>query len=925
MLIAHLAVKKVLEWHHNHKSLGENVEMIRIVQYVAPLPKNKSFSIRVVQRHLACLQRYQQDLESQLNDLHATQCIDKEKKEVHVIPCQGNEGIEDWQARCQDVVDRFIKRLKDEKFVVPLEKKALMRPVIDDVIQNEPLVYIDYMEDKSTVYITGKPTEVNKVKKKLEDTCEGLANEKLSIPLDKKDLLHPVIDETIQNEQSLHFKYMEDKSIVFITGERSEVTRVKKHLEDICESLIDESFNVPLDKKDLMDPFIETIQNKRLLRIEYVKDMSIVFITGKQSKVIRVKKKLEDTCNSIVVKGKFPITSEKFYFLLNAVLLDNLLIEHPNVKASIDKDSRCIIMTGFINYCEQFKIDLSEINKTLQCVPVLLQNPFDQFIITQTGRKLLDYYAGKFILQSVTYYVDQTSKLFILGPRKSQAAIDALARKIKNNLRYMSIPFTVTFQKSLLDSAWVDFSNNLKESQLVQISYAKNKIEVIGDSQMCELARKAIQNFIAYQDVMVRRFALHSGQWRLIKLHLTKEWCKLECKYQKDNRVQLTLHDENPSITIEADVQVYKVVEEEIKTFLSMIVSSQPIMEKRHSVIDYFYSEAGKSAVRQIETDELSCVHISQLEDDNAALVSNDGVVIHASPGLKCDKVCIGFTNNLTITLYHGDITTLPVDVMVNATNLQLQHTRGVAEAISQAGGPCIQADSDAHLKSIGKMKEDEVIIMQEVGNLPCKRLIHVVSPTWVDGTHEELRLLNTVCTRALQKANHFQSISFPAIGCGSYEFPPIRCAKTMVEAVIKYSQSSTSSLISEVSFVVLDQDEVHCFGKIMRQLLLNVTCTPSLLKALTVPPTLTPETSQHTDDKAFTTEEGDNGFVIVRNKKDQSTHDNSTGTCDDHFLISKRNTASDFVPVQGNQEDYIELCSGELLKYPVSYNDLPM
>ena len=771
-----------------------------------------------------------------------------------------------------------------------------------------------------TIFITGKPTEVNKVKKQLEDACESLGNEKLTIPPDKKDLLHPIIDETIQNEQSLHFKYTEDKSIVFITGEQSEVARVKKHLEDIRESLIDESFNVPLDKKDLMDPFIESIQNKRLLRIEYVKDMSIVFISGKQSKVIRVKKKLEDTCKSIVVKGKFPVTSEKFYILLNAVL-PYLLIEHPNVQASIDKDNHSVIMTGFMNFCEQFQNDLSELSKTLQCVPVLLQDPFDQFIVTQTGRKLLDYYAGKFISQSVTHYIDQTSKLFVLGPRKSQAAIDALARKIKNNLRYMSIPFTVTFQKSLLDSAWVDFSNDLREGQLVQISYAKNKIEVIGDSRMCELARKAIRSFIEHQDVVVRKFPLHSGQWRLIKLYLNKDWCELEHKFQKDSRVRLTLpgvHDENPSITIEADVQVFKVVEEEIERFLSVIVSSsQPITERRHNVIDYFYSDAGRSAVKQIEIDELSCVHISQFEDDNAALVSNDGVVMHASPGLKCDKMCTGFTKNITINLYHGDITTLPVDVMVNATNPQLQHTSGVAEAIAKAGGPCIQKDSDAHLKSVGKMKEGEVIVMQEVGNLPCKRLIHVVSPTWVDGTHEESCLLNTACIRALQKASQFQSISFPAIGCGSYEFPTIVCAKTMVEAVIKYSQDSTSSSISEVSFVMLDHDEVYYFGKIMSQLPLNLRCAPSLRKALSVAPTSTSDTSQHTDDK-FTTEEGDDDFVIV-NEKDQSTHDHSSDTHDNHFLTNRRNTTSDFMPVQGKQEDYIELCNGELLKYPVS------
>ena len=903
------------------------MEMIRIEQHIAPLPKNKSFSKSILQHQIAFLLRYQQDLESQLNDLHATSCIDKEKKEVQVIPCQGNEGIDDWQSHCQDVIDRFFKRLIDERFVVPHEKKALMRPVIDDVIQSEPLVHIiNCMEDKSTVIIIGESSEVNRVKKNLESTCESFSNEKLNIPRDKKDLLCPVIDETTQNEQSLHFDYMEDKSIVSITGKRSEVTRVKKQLEDICESLIHESFHVPLDKKDLMDPFIEAIQNRRLLRIEYVKDMSIVFITGEQSEVIRVKKKLEDTCKMIVVNGKFPVTDEKFYILLNAVLLENLLMEHSNVEARIDADSHSITMTGFKKFCKQFKKDLLELNNTLQCVPVLLQNPFDKFIITQTGRKLLDYYAGKFISQNVTYYIDQTNKPFILGT--SKRAVDALVCKIQNNLCYMSIPFTEAFQKSLLGSAWRDFSNNLKEGQLVQISYAKNKIELMGDSQICELARKAIQYFIEHDDVAVRKFPLHCGQWSLIKLHLNKEWCKLEHKFHKDGRVQLTLpdiYDKNPSITIKADVQVFTVVEEEIKRFLSVIVSSSlPIMEKRLGVINYFYSEAGKSAVKQIEIDELSCVHISQLEDDNAALVSKDGVITHnTSSGLRCNKMCTGLTRNVKVNLYHGDITALHVDVMVNAANLQLQHTSGVAEAIAKEGGPCIQRDSDTHLKSVGNVKEGDVIIMQEVGNLPCKRLIHVVSPTWVDGTHKESCLLKKACTRALQMTSHFQSISFPAIGCGSYEFPTIVCAKTMVEAVIKHSQENTSSSISEVSFVVFDQDEVYYFGKIMSQLLLNISCTPSLIKALTVAPTSTPETSQHSDDK-FITEEGDDGFVVV-NKKDQTTHDHSTSVHDNHFQSSRRNTASDYMPLQDkdNQEGYIKLCNGKLLKYPVSYSDL--
>ena len=656
-----------------------------------------------------------------------------------------------------------------------------------------------------------------------------------------------------------------------------------------------------------MDPFIKAIKDKQLLRTQYVEDMSIVFITGEQSKVIKVKSELENFCKMIVVDEKIPVTNKMFYLLLDRVLLQNLLVMHHKVKASMHPDDSSVMMTGLINYCGQFKTDLLALSDTFQCVPVLLNKPFNRFIMTQNAQKVLNYYTGEFLLQSVICYIDQDNKLFILGTSKNQVAIDALTHKIQSNMCYFAIPYPKEFQKSLLGSAWIDFSSKLRERQLVQISYAPNKIEVVGDLQMCKLARKEITNFIEHHNVAMRKFPLHCGEWRVIKLYLNNEWCAMQSRFQKLGRVQLimpNIYDNNPinpSITIEADVQIFKVVEEEIKKLLSIIVSSSMPTEKRLSVINYFYSENGKSAVKQIETDEQSCVHITQLEADDT---SNDS---------QCNKICTGFTKNMKVSLYHGDITALPIDVMVNATNLQLKHTNGVAKAIAKAGGPSIQSSSDAYLKDVGNLKVGDAIMMQEVGNLPCKCLIHVISPSWDDGNHEEPLLLSQACTSALQKANQFQSISFPAIGCGSsYDFPTIQCAKIMIEAVIKYSQGIPSPPITEVSFVVLDQREVYYFGKMMSRLLSNVTCTSVLLKALTDAPNSTPEATHHSDDNIIKVEYND--FVVI-DIKDQ-------GAANTAHDIDRKRAVSDFIPLQDNQKQYIELLNGELLQHSVSYND---
>ena len=48
-----------------------------------------------------------------------------------------------------------------------------------------------------------------------------------------------------------------------------------------------------------------------------------------------------------------------------------------------------------------------------------------------------------------------------------------------------------------------------------------------------------------------------------------------------------------------------------------------------------------------------------------------------------------------TVEVLETDITTLEVDAIANAANTMLRHGGGVAGAISRAGGPEVQAESN--------------------------------------------------------------------------------------------------------------------------------------------------------------------------------------------------------------------------------------
>src|SRR6187551_714342 len=123
-----------------------------------------------------------------------------------------------------------------------------------------------------------------------------------------------------------------------------------------------------------------------------------------------------------------------------------------------------------------------------------------------------------------------------------------------------------------------------------------------------------------------------------------------------------------------------------------------------------------------------------------------------------------------------ADVTALEVDAIANAANTQLMHGGGVAGAISRAGGPQVQRESDARAPiGLGEAVETTG------GDMPCRWVIHAATMELGGPTSAEIIAQATRSTLAKAEELGARSLALVAFGTGVGGFPIDEAAGIMV------------------------------------------------------------------------------------------------------------------------------------------------
>jgi O-acetyl-ADP-ribose deacetylase (regulator of RNase III) len=161
------------------------------------------------------------------------------------------------------------------------------------------------------------------------------------------------------------------------------------------------------------------------------------------------------------------------------------------------------------------------------------------------------------------------------------------------------------------------------------------------------------------------------------------------------------------------------------------------------------------------------------------------------------------------LRLRQVDITTLPVDAIVNAANQSLAGGGGgVDGAIHRAAGPELMRE----LRERYDRCPTGSAVITGAGRLPARHVIHAVGPRWRDGAHGEPDLLRSAYSTsfALAAEHDCASLAAPSISTGIYGFPIARAAPIAVEEALAALRGGGP--LRDITFALFSEGDLDVF-----------------------------------------------------------------------------------------------------------------
>ena len=160
----------------------------------------------------------------------------------------------------------------------------------------------------------------------------------------------------------------------------------------------------------------------------------------------------------------------------------------------------------------------------------------------------------------------------------------------------------------------------------------------------------------------------------------------------------------------------------------------------------------------------------------------------------------------MNIEIKQIGITRTNCEAVVNAANERLLEGGGVCGYIFKVAG---RLDLAKACNDIGYCPVGNAVITD--GFQLSKYIIHAVGPRYIDGKHNEAKLLESAYESSLKLAlnNNIKSIAFPLISAGIFAYPLREAIKIGIDTCLKFKDEDI-----EIVFTIPEDDKYEMMLK---------------------------------------------------------------------------------------------------------------
>ncbi|KAL3863202.1 hypothetical protein ACJMK2_004968 [Sinanodonta woodiana] len=557
-------------------------------------------------------------------------------------------------------------------------------------------------------------------------------------------------------------------------------------MPDIWASTVTNLQKVHIPKAE--DVIVCVDQQQNIIRVVGFKDMVSHISYNLKQIICDGEKKLEQ--KKQLTSDKKTLPQHQIYFLSAIDFPGKVRNICSEVDCTIQQEDKSIVFEGILHDIKQAQVLMFEIIQTIakSSMPDYSKSKMELLAKKET----CDYIRQRLEENGCVglWEYDGSSVIaYDVSDQKANEGIQIIKKCLVENTINMTSEQSGIINSDAWNTMIADINRQHQGQTIIHALVHNSTIEITATDLIAGKIIEIVQDFISANTLYKKMVTVD-----LHKMRYLEQWKKPQideiCKSQQKNMVNIDLNQ--GVITLQGTQKGLREAEDKMSTLLNQMCCKHILIEKPE-LSKYLCTSKGEELIKHIENVNKCTIDLINKEVETSVEESEMELQKHLQHPVEClqhpvEYLSCKMLGGRTMSVFHGDITDIVIDVLINPCNKMLDHSAGLAKAVVEKGGPVI-FNEFSKLRLLELMEGN--VVYTNGGNLKCKIVAHGVSPIWQGGSEKEEEHLKEVVLKSLEETDkrRLSSIGISAIGTGIFGWPTYVATAVIVRTVQNYFQ----------------------------------------------------------------------------------------------------------------------------------------